>query len=294
MVADLPIDHSQPYDSDMGVMKRLKAKLSRRHGVAVDPLEPTSDVDKFDFRGYSIPMDLLELTGGGADTFEEISDLHMLQLAEFTPIEPGHTVFEIGCGIGRDAIPLTDLIYPPGRYIGTDIIGPSVVWCANNITTRHSHFEFIRLDVKDDLHNPNGVVSNLDTVLPAEDHSVDRIFGQSVFSHMFEDEIVHYLREFRRILVPGGLASMSFFITDEDVINNPSPVEAVRMAHPHGKGCFVHDPDRSRAAVAFDLEALDRMVSASGLSIREVNLGNWSGQRASQPLCGQDVVVLTG
>ncbi len=250
------------------------------------------EAEVFTFGGYSIPLDLLMLTGGGPETFEEISALHMRQLAAFTPIESEHAVLEIGCGIGRDAIPLTGLIRPPGSYIGTDIIKPSIEWCTANISACHPHFTFAYLDVRDDLHNPGGVVSNLDTDLPARDHGTDRVFGQSVFTHMFEDEITHYLSEFRRVLVPGGTATMSFFITNEDITSGPDPGAAINMATTSGDGCYVHDAHRPRAAVAFTVEAVERMARASGLAVRDIYLGSWSGRRHEpHHLCGQDVVV---
>ncbi len=255
---------------------------------------PLGKAEVFAFGGYSIPLDLLVLTGGGPETFEEIATLHMRQLAAFTPIESEHAVLEIGCGIGRDAIPLTGLVRPPGTYIGIDIIRPSIKWCTDNISACHPHFTFAYLDVHDDLHNPGGVVSNLDTDLPAPDHGIDRVFGQSVFTHMFEDEITHYLSEFQRILVPGATATMSFFITDDDISGRPDPGAAIAMATASGDGCWVHDAQRPRAAVAFTAETIDRMARASGLVIRDIHFGSWSGRRPEpHQLCGQDVVVFS-
>lgn len=54
--------------------------------------------------GYDIPTRLLNLTGGGPETFEVIATGHIHDLKRHIDIGPGQSVLEIGCGIGRDAI----------------------------------------------------------------------------------------------------------------------------------------------------------------------------------------------
>ena len=74
-------------------------------------------MNTYNFRGYEIPIDLMRLTGGGPDTFEAISDSHMLNLRRFIGVCPGQSVLEIGCGIGRDAIPLIKILGKQGKYV---------------------------------------------------------------------------------------------------------------------------------------------------------------------------------
>lgn len=88
------------------------------------------------FRGYDIPVDLIKITGGGPDTFEVISDAHINNLKTHLGAKSGQTIVEIGCGIGRDAIPLVDVTGPNGKYAGVDIIAPSIDWCNRNIAAR--------------------------------------------------------------------------------------------------------------------------------------------------------------
>ena len=77
---------------------------------------------------FRIPVALIHRTGAGPETFDEISQGHMEQLRRYTPVEPGHRVLEIGCGIGRDAIPLSRLFSPPGGYVGIDIDRATIRW----------------------------------------------------------------------------------------------------------------------------------------------------------------------
>lgn len=265
-------------------------KERRRRSVAVE------EVPTFSWHGYEIPLDLLHMTGGGPDTFDEISRLHIDQLQEFGPFDSTSRVFEIGCGIGRDAIPFSEILSPPGHYIGTEIIKPSIEWCQANITPRAPHCVFHHFDVDDALHNPGGGTANTDVRLPAEDGSIDRIIGHSVFTHMFEAEIVHYLSEFRRMLAPGGVAMMSFFVTDAEILDEPRhPLAAHLIDQPYDtEGTFIHDAGNPRGAVAFSSEKVRAMAAAAPMTVRSINHGNWSGRRTDvHPLCGQDVVVFT-
>lgn len=154
-------------------------------------------MENFEYQGFSIPVDLVELTGGGPETWDVISVGHMREYERYCPIDASHDVLEIGCGVGRDAIQLTKLL-SSGTYTGVDIIKPSIEWCGANITSRFPNFRFHYLDIHSQIHNPSGQVRVQEVQLPVKDQSIDRIILQSVFTHMFEPDIVHYLREFRR------------------------------------------------------------------------------------------------
>jgi SAM-dependent methyltransferase len=82
----------------------------------------------FRYRDFDIPVDLARLTGGGPETWDVIGPGHILQYERYAPISRHHTVLELGCGIGRDAIELTRVLGPHGHYIGVDIIRPSIDW----------------------------------------------------------------------------------------------------------------------------------------------------------------------
>ena len=163
-------------------------------------------MDTHRFHEFDIPIELLNMTGGGVETFDAIADAHISNLKKFIGISPDHSILEIGCGIGRDAIPLTKLLSKNGKYLGVDIIKPSIDVCNKNIKARYKNFDFIHYDVADQLHNPNGTIKTVDIKLPMPDRSIDRIIAWSVFTHLYENDIRHYLNEFRRVLKTDGLA----------------------------------------------------------------------------------------
>ncbi len=249
----------------------------------------------FYFRGYDIPVDLMRMTGGGPETFETISDLHQRNLAKWIGIEPQHSILEIGCGIGRDAIPLSTTL-TRGSYVGVDIIGRSIDWCTAYIGARHPNFKFVHYDVDDQLHNPDGTTSTEAIVLPIEDQSVDRIFLFSVFTHMYQKDIEHYLREFRRVLKPDGLVYATTFIYDDAILESArrtnKTIFNLRFEHELHEGCRINSLEYPLGAVAFTREHWRKMLIAGGMKLAKPILnGQWSGFYDKFD-DGQDVLIL--
>jgi SAM-dependent methyltransferase len=249
----------------------------------------------FPYAGYEIPTDLIRLTGAGPETFGAIADHHIADLRATVGLEPDHSILEIGCGIGRDAIPLTGILSAAGSYLGVDIIKPSIDWCKANIEARWPNFRFIHFDVKDQLHNPSGTTSTLDIRLPVRDGSVDRIILWSVFTHMLRPDITHYLREFRRVIKPTGLIFATCFLVDEETLASARRTNAtpwnLMFYHKYEPGCFINDPVHPLGAVAYTSDALDHMVSEGGLVWdRPIEKGTWSGLVNTRH--SQDILVV--
>jgi ubiquinone/menaquinone biosynthesis C-methylase UbiE len=247
----------------------------------------------FHHGGYDIPIDLAELTGGGPQSWGHIADAHMAQYRAYCPIAADHRVVEVGCGVGRDAMALADgVLGPDGSYLGLDIVRPSIEWCQANITVRHPNFRFDWLDIASQLHAPDGAQVAADVILPVGDATADRIILQSVFTHMFEADITHYLREFTRILRPGGLVCASFFVLDEPSLRLAREThQELTFPVPWGDGCRVNDKKLPEFAVGYTEEALARMTDAAGLVLAQpVHRGFWCGRSGVSD--GQDIAIL--
>ena len=136
----------------------------------------------------------------------------------------------------------------------------------------------------------------MDFKLPVADGSIDRIALGSVFTHLFEEEIVHYMREIRRVLKPDGLAYATFFLYSDETVaasrkNNLTGFN-LRFEHTYGDGCFVNDLSYPTGAVAYTDEAMRRMINRAGLYLDRPYLkGWWSGVHAV-PDDGQEVAIL--
>ncbi|HSX00848.1 MAG TPA: class I SAM-dependent methyltransferase [Candidatus Saccharimonas sp.] len=245
----------------------------------------------FKYEGYEIPMDLVDLTGGGADTWDVISKGHMNQYEQYTPLKPDHFFLEVGCGVGRDAMQLAKVL-DNGKYVGFDIIKPSIDWCTANITPKYPHFTFHYYDVYSQIHNGGGKLRVSQVKLPASNGEVDRIALHSVFTHMFRDDIQHYLHEFRRVLKPGGLVLASFFVLDpesrEMAKTSPHPL---KFEHPYGDGCWINDKDYPEGAIGYTPEVINGMLSRAGLRLVDgIHRGFWSGREGVTD--GQDILIL--
>lgn len=268
---------------------------------SIDADQKTPEVKEentFNYRGFDIPIDLLNMTGGGVDSFEAISDGHIKLLREMIKLDARHNVLEIGCGIGRDAIPLTSILYPDSNYTGIDFIGRSISWCKENISSKHHNFSFFHFDVEDQLHNPAGTRKTTDFQLPCADESIDRVILWSVFAHMKADDIVYYLKEFRRVLKPEGMVFATFFFINDEIIASAQATNRtifhLRFEHPYGDGCFVNDIVHPMGAVAYTVPKIRQIVELGGLSFRyPILFGSWSGIFPPSAFdAGQDAVVL--
>jgi ubiquinone/menaquinone biosynthesis C-methylase UbiE len=269
--------------------------------VAIESMPVWPRMDPFRYMGYDIPLDLMVLTGAGSESWYEIAMSHMHDYEQCCPIRPGHNVIEVGCGVGRDAMHLPDRLGVDGTYLGLDIIPRSIQWCQHNITPRFPNFRFELLDVHNRFYNPTGTRRASDVHLSAHDASVDRILLQSVFTHMFEDDITAYLREFRRVLKPEGLVHATFFILDGRTDAHARRLIEVRL-HPdqpstelsftvdYRDGCSIQQLEPPEAAVAYTPEALQRMLQGSGMELDQpIHRGSWSGRSSDH---GQDIAVL--
>ena len=247
----------------------------------------------FTYDGFDIPIDLARLTGGGPESWHDITVGHLREYEEYCPILPDHHVLEIGCGVGRDAIGLSKVLGPEGEYVGIDIIEPSIEWAQQHITPRFPNFDFRYLDIQSQIHNPGGALQVRQVALPVESASVDRIILQSVFTHMFEDDIVHYLAEFRRVLRPGGRVFASWFLLDDESLEMAQSVPdgALTFRFAFGNGCLINDEAHPEGAVGFTPEAFDRILRRGGFELDQpIQRGFWCGRQGVTD--GQDIAVL--
>ena len=77
----------------------------------------------------------------GSGDFLKIGNQIVDDIKKHNIISSSSNVLDIGSGIGRIAVPLTQII-KDGQYEGFDIIQSGVRWCEKHITKHHPNFHF--------------------------------------------------------------------------------------------------------------------------------------------------------
>jgi SAM-dependent methyltransferase len=239
-------------------------------------------------RGARTPPRGLSFVGHG--DFLAVGDEFAGFFRDLGGLRPDSRVLDLGCGVGRMALPLTEYL-KGGSYAGFDVGRAMVRWCQRNITPSHPKFEFSWAPVYNGMYNPFGYLAAAEYRFPGEDSSFDFAFATSLFTHLFRDDVGHYLTETARVLRPGGTALFTFFLLTERSEREIAAGRS-RMAfeHPHEGAAAILDPRNPERGVAFRLEDVRAMLAGAGLEpIEPIHFGLWGN--ASDGLTLQDVVV---
>lgn len=205
------------------------------------------------------------------------------RLQEYCDLKATSKVLDIGCGIGRLARPLTKILNEEGKYAGFDVVKSGINWCQKNISSKHQNFEFIHVDLSNDLYTTGGEDASSFN-FPYQDQSFSIAVAISVYTHLLPEETNRYLAETARILEPGGLAFFTFFIQD----NNSILPNKFNFPIKHENYALM-DEKVSRANVLYKQDFLHKMIEQNGLEIKQWIKGRWCNEDG---LDYQDSLVL--
>jgi SAM-dependent methyltransferase len=197
-------------------------------------------------------------------------------------LAPSHRVLEIGCGIGRMALPLTRRLTNGGSYDGIDITLDKIHYCKKTIGRRYTNFRFHQADVYNKYYNPCGKLQASEYRFPFDDKTFDFVFLISVFTHMLPTDMEHYLSEIARVLVRGAKCISSFWLTD------------VKLGSPYydySEVCEIYSKEEPEHGVFYIEEFVRSLYRRYGLTVGRLVHGSWITREDSDPNHQQDIII---
>jgi SAM-dependent methyltransferase len=220
-------------------------------------------------------------------------------LVEVSGLQAGERVLDVGCGAGRVAAPLLDHLGPDGSYEGFDRNAARIDWCNEHIAPLHPRFRFQAVDVFNS-DKQKGAKRAADLTFPYPDAEFDLVFLFSVFTHMVDDGVAHYLEEIARVLKPGGRTVITWLLLNDESLRaleeqrdqrRNLASNASEAAFSHDCGVYrVSDRGHPEAVVAFDEQFALENYERNGLEVEHpIRYGSWTGREDA--LLRQDVVL---
>lgn len=228
--------------------------------------------------------------------FRKIGKEFLKYFIELGELKPDERVLDVGCGIGRIAIPLTKYLGKRGSYEGFDIVASDINCCRKNITPKYPNFHFQLADVFNKHYNPNGKYKASEYRFPYENDSFDFVFLTSVFTHMLPQDMENYFHEIARVLKRGGRCLITFFLWNKESfrLHNAGKIQpwygrTLDFKHDFGKYRTI-DINTPEAAVCYDEAFVLTLYEKYGLKIKQpIHYGSWCGRPIF--LSRQDIII---
>lgn len=237
-------------------------------------------------RGELVPPHCLNFVGDG--DFEEVGNEFFQYLTQLGQLESGDRVLEVGCGIGRMAVPLTKYLVS-GSYEGIDIVPRGIRWASKHISTRYPNFRFQLADLYNLTYNPHGRLHAHQYQFPFPSCEFDFVFLISVFTHMLPRDLENYLREIHRVLRPNGTCLATFFLLNNESKSLMSKGQSSLDLKFELGDCRVENDRMPENVIAYDESRVRSLYDSVALTIQNVRYGAWPGR--ADYLGYQDIMV---
>jgi SAM-dependent methyltransferase len=205
------------------------------------------------------PPEMRDLVGG--HPVELFDNPHGGLIHHGIPAAAFDSVLDVGCGCGRLARQLIQQDPQPREYVGVDLHRGMIAWCQANLAPHAEQFRFEHHDVYNLGLNPvedSPLVQPLPDAPSGDGYSL--VQAMSVYTHMLEEQAVHYMRETRRVLRPDGIALSTWFLFDKVFFP---------MMQDFQNALFINHVDLTNAVI-FDREWLRRTAAEADLVIYEI------------------------
>jgi SAM-dependent methyltransferase len=263
-------------------LRKAASAESVSHDVGLTAVDENQSLD-------ALPTPPQDLAGGiGAGDFWQIG-MEIAGLAMATArLSPADRVLDVGCGLGRVALPLSRFIGRIGSYDGFDTSSEYIEWCRSALALDPERFRFHHFSIQSSHYNESGSISAETFTFPWPENSFTLAMAASLFTHLSAPATTKYLHEIARTLQPKGRLFASFFVLDEQ--STPlaeSGTTDPRLTHRTKQG-MIGDPENADAAVAFDAQWLASTLESAGFVFDAFYPGRW---RHLPVVSHQDIVI---
>lgn len=260
----------------------IKNVLKQTYWFVVDTFDAIGGRDKL------TPPKSMIFVGDG--DYKEIGLEFKKYFIDLAELKPNEKILEVGCGIGRMAVPLTNYISPAGEYHGFDIVKKGIDWCQKKITSRFPNFHFLHSDIQNDFYNSNGKLQAKNYKFPFKDNYFDFVFLTSVFTHMLPDDIENYLSEISRVLKIKGRCLITFFLLNNESNYCIQKGISTQNFNYNAGGYLTIDKNNPESAVAYNEDLIINLFKKYNLLISSsIKYGSWCGRQKF--LSYQDILV---
>jgi len=265
--------------------------------MAPEPLSAQSKLasrdtsDESDVNGVPLPPDgILFMNKTAKGGVQQGTSQVRLLMESGVNVRTG-TLLDVGCGWGRLAYGLLSTGFD-GRYIGVDIVRERTDWLEANFTSVHPRYSFHFLDIKNDLYNPNGRLTRISYDALISDAAPTTIVLLSVFTHMYEADIAHYLIDLATIMSSDSTLVFSCLLFDgvaQERIRQG--VASRKFPYKLSADCRYDLKSEPLGAIAYTEPKILQLLGRAGLAGRVIR-GNWSRAKADRKgSWGQDVII---
>ena len=268
--------------SGQRVLRAARFRAERARAVALDAID-----ERLGRRPALTPPRRLQ--GADYGEFERIGAEFLGYFKDLGGLEPWHDVLDIGCGVGRMAVPLAAYLDDDARYEGFDIVRPEVEWCQSEISARHPNFAFEVAEVRNPRYNPDAATEAHEYRFPYDDDSFDFAFATSVFTHMLAPDSERYLAETARVLRPGGRLFATYFLLNLESRARIADADSHFSFRVPAGDAWAEDAESIEAAIAYEENAVMDTLERVGFTVTDKRYGEWSGR--PDGMTWQDVVV---
>jgi len=268
------------------ISPKLKWRLYRIYRILMIPLDSifllAGKRDEF------TPSKGTLFVGGG--DFKEIGHGFLKHFIELGKLTPGEKVLDIGCGIGRMAVPLTKHLNSNGSYEGFDIFDEGIKWCQDKITKKFPNFQFKLADIYNGEYNPDGKIKGSDYDFEYENESFDFAFATSVFTHMLPQDLENYISELSRVMKKEGRCLLTFFLLNPESISLIEKKISTLNFITSSKNYSILKKNVPEYTISYKEDFVKDLLIRNGFEITEpIRYGSWCGR--NKFLSRQDIVL---